>query len=270
MLTFVWRDARVDYSARLESDALRKGYEGSNPSPSAMYHLWNLCYAVSMTAYFLAVFLSSIIWLGLFASRRDLRRKMWVTGLLLTPFVILDILTVPSYWEPVTLFNIPVGLEGFLFTFFTTGIASVLYQIIFKKRYEYHKIQLNLCIIFIVPAATSYLLVNFLNLNIIYFFILSFFLSGITEVLKRPDLYVNTIMSSLLFCFVYVTVFSLWLFLRPESINWWNTITLSRVKIGQVPLEEALFSLGLGFFVGPLFEYITNAKLVTVVEMPNK
>jgi len=30
-----WRDARVDYSARLESDALRKGYEGSNPSPSA-------------------------------------------------------------------------------------------------------------------------------------------------------------------------------------------------------------------------------------------
>lgn len=25
----------MDYSARLESDALRKGYEGSNPSPSA-------------------------------------------------------------------------------------------------------------------------------------------------------------------------------------------------------------------------------------------
>jgi hypothetical protein len=186
---------------------------------------------------------------------------MLVIGLLLTPFVILDALTVPTYWKPITAFSIPVGIEGFLFTFFITGIAAVLYEVIFKKRYKFNKVHISFCIIFAVPALISGFAVYFLNLNIIYLFILGFAFMAIAELIRRPDLLFNAFVSSLFFCAVYVITFSLWLVLSPDSINWWNNTMLSGIKIGPVPLEEVLFSLSLGFFVGPLFEYITGARL---------
>lgn len=223
-----------------------------------------------MPAYFVAVLLTCIIWLILFVLNRDTRKEMLIIGLILTPLTILDTLTVPTYWKPITAFNLPVGIEGFLFTFFITGIASVLYEIIFKKRYKFNKMRVSLCIIFTIPVAISGFTVYFFGLNIIYLPILGFTLTAITVLIRRPDLFFNAFMSSLLFCVVYISTFTLWISLTPESINWWNSAMLSSIRIGYVPLEEVLFSLSLGFFVGPLFKYLTEARVVNTTKSISK
>lgn len=186
---------------------------------------------------------------------------MIVIGIVLSPFVILDILTTPTYWKPITAFNLPIGLEGFLFTFFITGIAAVIYEIIFKKRYKGSTIRFTLGSVFIAPAIITGFALYFLKLNIIYLFILGFALMAISELIKRRDLLWNALFSSLLFGIVYIFTFSLWLYLSPESIAWWSTQELTNITVGVVPLEEVLFSLSLGLFVGPLYEYLTMGKL---------
>ncbi len=186
-----------------------------------------------------------------------------MVGLILTPFVVLDALTTPSYWTPVTAFNIPVGIEGFLFTFFIAGIAAVIYEIVFKKNYNGKQIHPSLFAALAVPAMLSGFAVYFLQLNIIYLFIIGFALMAITELFSRRDLLLNSIFSSVLFSVVYILAFSAWLYLSPESADWWNTQNLSSHRLGSVPIEEVLFCLSLGLFVGPLYEYLTTGKLVS-------
>jgi len=218
-------------------------------------------YTNYMTAYFIAVFISFIVWLLLFLISKNNRKEMLVIGSILAPFVILDILTTPSYWTPETAFHLPIGIEGFLFTFFITGTASVLYEIIFRKRYKTGKLHISFLLWFIIPAFITCLALITFKLNIIYLFIFGFTLMAITEVIRRRDLLINSLFSSLLFTIIYFFSFSLWLYISPESIKWWNMENLSNILIGIVPMEELLFSLSLGLFVGPFYEYLTQAKL---------
>ena len=66
-------------------------------------------------------------WFLLFWVRKDLRKMMLTMSIMALPLAFFDLMFVPSYWNPVTLFHIPIGIEGFLFAFSVGGIASVLY-----------------------------------------------------------------------------------------------------------------------------------------------
>jgi hypothetical protein len=149
-----------------------------------------------MYAYSIAVVLTFFIWLLLFLVNKTTRREMLVIGMLITPFVVLDTLTVPNYWEPITIFNLPVGIEGFLFTFFMAGIAAVLYEIVFRKKYKYGKLHVSFLTIFLVPTFVSITIVYFLKLNIIYLFIVGLTLMTISELSRRKDLTRNSIISA--------------------------------------------------------------------------
>jgi hypothetical protein len=214
-----------------------------------------------MPPYFTAVFLTFSIWLVLFTFNKHSRKEMAVLGLIIAPFVLLDVITVPSYWSPVTLFNIPVGIEGFLFTFFITGIAAVIYEQLFKKSYRFGHLHIALAYIFVIPILISLFAVYVLSMNIIYFFIIAFLLMASCEIVKRRDLLINSLFSAFVFCVIYIILFTIWLYMVPDSLNWWNFDNLSNIRIGAVPMEEVLFSLSFGAFVGPLYEYLTDAHL---------
>ncbi len=214
-----------------------------------------------MPSYLIAVLIAFIVWIVLFSFSKDTRKEMVVVGGLLTPFVILDILTTSSYWTPITIFNLPVGIEGFLFTFFITGIAAVIYEYILKKGYKGTKLHIFFTLWFIVPAIITVMIVYVFSLNVIYLFILGFTFMALTEVIQRRDLLINAVVSSMLFAVIYFFAFSIWLMLAPESISWWNMEKLSNIRLGLIPLEEIFFSLSLGLFAGPLYEYLTAGKI---------
>lgn len=216
-----------------------------------------------MPAYLTAIFLAFLVWIFLFSLNKYSRREMIITGSILTPFAILDNLTTPSYWKPVTLFNLPVGIEGFLFTFLITGIAAVIYEVVYRKRYKGTKLHLSFCIAFILPVFIAGFSVFLLKLNIIYFFILGFTFMALAEVIKRRDLIINSVLSAVLFSIVYFLTFSVWLIISPDAAAWWSR-GLTGIKVLALPLEELMFSLSLGFFVGPLYEYLTCGKIFNI------
>jgi hypothetical protein len=214
-----------------------------------------------LPSYLAGVIIVLLIWLVFYILNKSLRVQMLIVGILIAPFVILDVLTVPTYWNPQTFFNLPVGIEGFAFTFLIAGIASVSYEAMFHKKYKYKTIKVDKVYPFFAAAIASFAIIYLLSLNVIYFFILSFAFMAIIIVKRRKALIPNAFFSSLFFGIIYFSAFYIWLHFYPESINWWNKDTLSGINIAGVPFEEMLFALGFGLFVGPLYEYLTDARL---------
>lgn len=211
--------------------------------------------------YWIAIFATALVWLFLFKSFKNLRKEMIVTGLFVSPLAVVDYLTVPTYWNPETFGHIPVGFEAFVFTFFLSGTAAVIYEAVFRKKVS-HNANPNLtkAIVFlpgIVLAGAATLL---LTLNIIYFIILSLVISSVIIWLLRKDLHRNIIVSSIVFGLIYGIVFTLWLLIAPAAASWWNLPNLSGILLGRIPLEEFLFSLSFGAFVGPVYEFLTGQK----------
>jgi hypothetical protein len=62
---------------------------------------------------------------------------MLIMGTLALPLAFFDLVFVPAYWRPVTLFHMPIDIEGFLFSFSVGGIAAVLYATLAKRTYRH-------------------------------------------------------------------------------------------------------------------------------------
>ena len=210
--------------------------------------------------YWLAIVITFCVWLVLFIYSKNTRKEMVITGILVTPFVVIDYFTVPMYWTPKTLFNIPVGIEGFIFTFFLSGIAAVIYEVVMRKRIgkKKDKFNTNSIVIFIAVTLFVILLFWFIKINIIYFIILENMFSSGVICFFRKDLLKDTIYSALFFSSVNFIIFTLWGLLVPSALNWW---TIKGIRLGVIPIQELLFSFSFGAFVGPLYEYLTNGRI---------
>jgi len=196
-----------------------------------------------MPAYWLALIITFIVWLTLFSVNKTFRKEMLITGILITPFALLDKLIIPVYWNPVQF-----GFEPFVFTFFISGIASVIYEFAFKKQISKESKHMSLMkmLYFVIPVGFAFLLFYFLHLNIIYFIILTLVFSAMAIYMFRKDLGLDILLSA-----VFFAALNTWLYISPGSINWWN-----------MPLvTEFGFALAFGAFVGPLYEFLTNSRL---------
>ena len=87
-----------------------------------------------MFIYLALDFIFITIWSFLFFYRKDLRKKIFLSSIVLIPLGFFDYLSQPNYWHPPTFFSLPVGIEGIVFGFSIGGIASVLYEEITNKH----------------------------------------------------------------------------------------------------------------------------------------
>lgn len=90
--------------------------------------MYQFAYLIFSGIFFLA-------WLSVFICRKDVRREMLVVSILFGlagPFA--DFLLTKDYWKPPTITNTSVGIESFLIGFFIGGVASIVYEEIFKLR----------------------------------------------------------------------------------------------------------------------------------------
>ena len=81
------------------------------------------------TAYLFACGLGAVIWTACFLMRPDLRRIMLGMSVIGVPLAFSDLFYVPHYWRPRTLGHIPIGIEGFIFSFEAAGICAVIYAL---------------------------------------------------------------------------------------------------------------------------------------------
>jgi hypothetical protein len=212
--------------------------------------------------YFLANIIGGIVWLTLFFLRKDLRREILSMSIFATPFAALDIFFVPSYWQPVTFLNIPVGIEGFIFSFEIGGVAAAVYPEVFHKKLVRIKRYQKPVGIFILLATLGAVMFSnifkvantMLNLYIIMLF------GSALIIFARRDLLKSTVLGGVLFGVTYFISF--YLLNQIQSISDWFILEgLPKFFIFNVPIYEILFAILFGAYWGNLYEVLFGYKL---------
>lgn len=209
-----------------------------------------------------------LIWLLIFVFQQKLRREMLVASLLVTPFALSEIFFVPGYWLPDTIGNPKLSIEDFVFSFAVGGIIAVIYELFMKGKVShqrlcncyngefFHGLVLGIGVIIIF---LSYVL---LKINFMYAVYIGIMVDIVLIVITRPDLIKKVLYSGLIFGFLYFLFFSVFSFFIPGFIKHWNLTNLSGVIILGVPLEEITWAIGVGGFLGPIYEYLLSIKLI--------
>ena len=214
-----------------------------------------------------------IPWILIYYYNSNLRNRMIKAGLMAVPFGALNIWYKEDYWnapEILTFFSI-ISIEDMLFAFVTTGISVTLYDVLFtEKQIEIEpKRTKQILYFFISIMICFFILREILEINTMFMFAIPLIISTIIILLKRRDLLIPSIVTTLLFSslsiIIYILLFN---YILP---NFWNTYWyLSNKEIGwtifgNVPVLEVLWYFSWGCFSSVLYDYGKGTK-----KIPNK
>ena len=216
----------------------------------------------------------SLVWFLLFLIRKDTRKEMIICSTLISiTGPALNFLFVQDWWHPISFFDgtRTAILESLIVAFFIGGVASVPYEILFKKRLKQKKK------IFEVKGD-----IKFFNLAVIgaIFFFGSFYILGINSFIsslicfsapllvilyKRKDLIKNSILSGILMIPIVIVVYTFIELITPGWINafwlWQNT---PEIIILNVPIDDLIHYMFIGALAGPIYEYMREGKLINM------
>ncbi|MBU4257645.1 hypothetical protein KKC04_04530 [Patescibacteria group bacterium] len=215
-----------------------------------------------------------IIWFVLFFWRKDTRKEMLSISLIfgLAGLIVEFIYTI-DWWHPLTITNTLIGIEDFIFGFAVGGVASIIYLQVFKKRLKIKKAdkktedKKNINFLIIISTLLALFLGSFfvLKFNSFYSSIIAFTIPTLIIWFKRKDLILDSIASGFI-----LMVTSFLFFIIPELITpgWvnsaWFIENLSGIIILKVPLEDIIWFFLAGAFIGPLYEYWQEGKLINL------
>lgn len=217
-------------------------------------------------AYLGANILSLALWLGLYYARRDLRRMMLVMSLCALPLALFDLLFVPAYWTPVTLLNMPIGIEGFLYVFSAGGVAAVVYAELAKRTprhlpgWRFSAAQALWVPLIALTAFVLSMILGVPNPEIAAYIALA--TGTVLTLYFRKDLAPNIVFGSLAFGFVYFVLLKLWVGMFPSVHSWFSLQYMPRPFIWGVPVWEILYGFFFGAFWSGLYELLFGYKLV--------
>lgn len=208
------------------------------------------------------------VWLLVYIYRKDLRRQITTTGFV---FGLIALITGPlfmrDYWHPYLLFNLPIGIEDFLFGFFSAGIASVLYEELYGKLFAIRKDRrLNWILITLIGIFLSLftlIIVSFkFSINSIHITEMLLVAWIVVIIAFRRDLLIDMIMSGIFFGVFYFLVFFAFLSLFPNIVSsLWEVRNMSGMLVAGIPLEELMWAFTFGCVAGPFYEFATGRKI---------
>jgi len=213
------------------------------------------------------------IWFVIFILNKYNRKQMLIVSLLTMPFGLTEPLFVPEYWNPPSLFNLATrigfDIESLIFCFAVGGIATVLYETIFKKKHlkmskhEMHKKRHRFHLLALFSSVIVFLpLQIFTNLNPIYSASISMFIGGIAVILCRPDLKKKVLVGGALFLGLYFVFFLLFNLVYPDLVQEvWNLSAISGILFLGIPIEELIFAFTFGMMWSSVYEHIWWNKL---------
>ncbi len=208
------------------------------------------------------------IWLILFLWRKDTRKEMLIMSALIA------LLAFPAnyvfshdWWNPLTITGTLLGIEDFIIGFAGGGIASVVYEDVFKKKIKIRKKSKRVRKLeLLLPFVLSLFLFfgSFFILNISSF-LSSVIALGIPTLLiwvKRKDLILDSIFTGILLILVSFLFYWVPEIMAPGWVSSaWNWSNLSGVIILKQPLEDMVWWFLAGLFIGPLYEYWQEGRI---------
>lgn len=223
-------------------------------------------------SYLLLGMLFFIFWIILFFWRKDTRKPMLffsflfgIGGLLVEPIYTHD------WWKPITITGTLVGFEDFLFGFVIGGIATVLYEDIFKKKVKIRKKSLkieeketiNFVLLIITFAGLFFGSFFILNLNTLYSSLISFIFGIAFIFYKRKDLIIDSLVSGILLLVLSFIVYSTLNLITPGWVDeFWYFRNVPYIIFLGVPIDDIIWYFLAGAFIAPLYEYWLEGRLI--------
>src|ERR1051325_4390546 len=143
------------------------------------------------------------VWLLFYILRPDLRRRMLVFSIVITPLGPLsEIWFLKDYWRRDTIIGYPISIEDAIFSFAIGGIAYSIYKIFFHMTADESKGQSPqawlVFAFFLITVLPLLLLTDVLHINSIFSSALSLFLIAALTWILRHDLFKPSILSGVL------------------------------------------------------------------------
>jgi hypothetical protein len=215
-----------------------------------------------------------VVWLLLFFFSKQTRRELIIMsciGLLLSPAILT---IVAADYRAHLVEPTPLQFEGFLFVFAFFGIASVVYEALFRKftgkKRERHILKpptlhwiSQIIIIFGVWAFITLASMTIFQLSSVQSMIIGGLLIGTYVIADRKDLLLDALLSgAIMAVLIFLAEQFLFFYLFPDSLtDFWHPALLSGLTVGVVPLEEIMWAAIAGFALGPIYEYVKNLKI---------
>ena len=209
------------------------------------------------------------VWLVLFMHRRDLRYEIiYVSILFGFGGLVSQTTNIIDWWRPLNVLGTSVSVEDFIIGFSIGGIAAVIYEEIYRKRFRKRRIKIKdpgNPVIFILSFSLLYLFLYYvLQMGSFYSSILAYLISLAYILSVRTDLFADSIFSGLFMLFIGSAIYYLLIFIYPTFIKdfWYlREAWYTRLYFG-VPLGEYIWFFFTGAFIGPLYEFVNKRKLI--------
>lgn len=201
-------------------------------------------------AYLFACCLGGLIWVTLYRLRIDLQPLMVRMSTIGLPLALSDIFYVPQYWRPETLGNVPVGIEGFLFSFEAAGICTVIYPAVFQmhlrpdpsvETFPLRKLAARPILIAVLPLPVSALVSGVLHTNLEWGLYAGLLASTALTATVRPDLLKPQLLAAATFLPLYAAALVTWIAVFPTVHEWFTLWRMPHWYLLGAPLEEIVF-----------------------------
>lgn len=222
--------------------------------------------------YFLLAVFFLLIWLMLFFHRKDVRREMLTMSSMVAIFgPLTDIVYTKDWWAPLTLTKTAVGIESFIFAFAMGGVASIIYEEIFKTRLKQIRLSKkrqsedNLSLILLIIFGS----VLFFGMSLVLRFnsFVSTVLSATTLILiilsRRHDLIPVSIISGIIMMIVAVFVYTILEMITPGWVRaFWHFKNVPDIIILNVPIDDVVWYFLLGALIGIVYPFWHEGKFI--------
>jgi len=213
-----------------------------------------------------------VVWMLLFILRKPNRKPMLIMSVIFA-FVgpLVDTVYTLDWWKPETITQTMVGPEAILVGFMIGGIAAVIYEGVFKRKIKVRKTSkirkqarnINFLLMIALAGALFFGSFYFLKLNSLIATIIALVIPAAIICIKRKDLIPDSLVTGVLLVGVAMLVYTAVELMTPGWVHaFWYFKNVPDIIILNVPIDDIIWYFVAGMFVGPLYEYWQEGKLV--------
>jgi hypothetical protein len=207
-----------------------------------------------------------VLWLALFAARKDLRHQQMFVSLFTAPAALAQVFWFyKDYWRPeyawtIHIHGVPFGIEEILFSFFVGGIGAVLYEVCFKKKYRRGSVRLVSTSAIALFGILFFMTLYLSGLISIWASACSLIAASLAMIVVDRDLRMDWLMSSVLMFFTVIFIYLIWFAVYPDAVQkLWVPSGLSGTELFGIPIEELVWYTSWAMFSGVAYEFFVNA-----------
>ena len=211
-----------------------------------------------------------ITWLIFYLYRKDLRPMLYILGGLCVPLGLLAeyLWWTKDWWRPQTITGTVVGIEDVVLAFFSLGVASSLYLVLFRRKWHAAKESSRNKVWFGGIIACNFGLFWVLFASGINSFVattITFALGTSMFVMAKRELIVPTLISGALMMVAVIPVYLAMIAVTPNyvQITWVAESLIGWYPLG-IPIEDFIFYFVGGALSFSAYPFLVDAKLTAL------